>query len=696
MFTVTLFGINEQSAYAEDVITVKSTSLDNSSILELKNNRGNNFNIDSVRIWLGQDNSFKSFKTENGWTGKFAVGGKVLVFSPQDSVEPGESVKFGLKTNAENPIINWKALDNNGQVLQTAAVLTKQSDADKTVEINQPTITAINDNSVFRFIPERPSIGADFRIIGENFIPNQNIEFYIADQIIKVIKIDGDGKFISTATIPNDIVSDRTEFVLVDSGGTEKNISMRLLSSENREIYEDVKILIDHTSSSVKRGETVKLTGDATPDTTLTITTKNQIGKILDISTINTAFDGKWNFDALFPIDLSLGKIMVEITDGKSTSVRGFDVISSKLINIESVQKRYEIGDDVKFVGTAIPNAQLSLIVENSMGVEIFSKTIDVDSSGNVDFIVPIDDEDEEGTYLLFAFQGVEEEISVVGIGVQPDPLMVVTTSKLNYNAGDIIDLNVQGEPHSAVSLVVIDESDQTKINDSVDLDDNGNFVYEIDSEEIGTGAFTVEVRHGASRDDTVFTVGLSTGSGKIEFQTTKDVYNPGDTILVIGKTSNSVVLTVKISDPSGKLYREFDIFSDRIGTFKIDDFKIPSSGLTGDWSIKIGSGESFTEERFAVEGATTRIKVSIDSEDGNYNTTDIMAISGKNAHIGSSVDIIINDGFGTQITELRISIKDTGEFYTLWKIPKELEEGTYDLLVSDGFTDNSISFTIN
>ena len=40
MFTVTLFGINEQSAYAEDVITVKSTSLDNSSILELKNNRG--------------------------------------------------------------------------------------------------------------------------------------------------------------------------------------------------------------------------------------------------------------------------------------------------------------------------------------------------------------------------------------------------------------------------------------------------------------------------------------------------------------------------------------------------------------------------------------------------------------------------------------------------------------------------------
>ena len=60
---------------------------------------------------------------------------------------------------------------------------------------------------------------------------------------------------------------------------------------------------------------------------------------------------------------------MIEVTDGKSTVVRTFDVISSQLINIESVQKRYEIGDDVKFVGTAIPNSQLSVIVEDSINV---------------------------------------------------------------------------------------------------------------------------------------------------------------------------------------------------------------------------------------------------------------------------------------------------------------------------------------
>ena len=161
---------------------------------------------------------------------------------------------------------------------------------------------------------------------------------------------------------------------------------------------------------------------------------------------------------------------------------------------------------------------------------------------------------------------------------------MIVNTSKLNYSAGSIVDLNIQGEPHSSVAIVVIDESDQTKINDSIDLDVNGNFVYEINSAEIGTGAFTVEVRHGVSRDDTVFTVGLSTGAGAIEFQTIKTEYTPGEQILVIGKTANSVILTVKIDDPNGMLFREFDIFSDRIGTFKIDDFRIPSNGLLGQW----------------------------------------------------------------------------------------------------------------
>ena len=697
LFTVSIFVFHEQSVYAEEVITVKSTALDTSSILELENNRGNDFNINSVRIWLSEDNSFKSFKTEKGWTGKFEVGGKVIVFSPQTSIKPGESVKFGIKTNSENPIINWKALDSAGQVIQSAATATKQSDTERIPQITQTKIVAINDNSYFKFIPEKPSVGSDFRIIGENFIPNQNIKLYIGNQMIKTINIDGDGKFISTATVPDNLSVERTDFVLRDSGGTEKNVSMRLSDTQNRHMSSDLKISIDFTPKTVKRGDTIQLTGSATPDTTLTITSTNKNNKILNISTISTGFDGKWTFDNLFTTDLALGKITIKITDGKSTVIRNFDVISSQLINISSLQTRYEVGDTIKFAGSGIPNNEISLIVEDPTGIEVFSESFKVSSSGDIVFEVDTIVGFTEGTYILHAYQGSESAVSVVGVGVQPQEVLLVSSGQMNYSAGSDIDLIIRGEPHKAVSIVIIDESDKQKISDSIELDDNGNYIYFVESNELGTGAFTVEVRHGVSRGSTVFTIGLSTGTGLIEFQTIKDEYVLGDQILIIGKTGNSVILTVSIIDPSGSVIREFDTFSDRIGTFTVDNFKIPSNGKTGNWIVKIGNEENFVEKSFNVVELTDTIQVNLDKDDRIYRGGDMIAISGKNASIGSSVTVSITDLNGTKVTtNLFISITSTGEFYTIWQLPKNIEPGIYDISVNDSVTDASISFTVN
>ena len=697
LFTVSIFVFHEQSVYAEEVITVKSTALDTSSILELENNRGNDFNINSVRIWLSEDNSFKSFKTEKGWTGKFEVGGKVIVFSPQTSIKPGESVKFGIKTNSENPIINWKALDSAGQVIQSAATATKQSDTERIPQITQTKIVAINDNSYFKFIPEKPSVGSDFRIIGENFIPNQNIKLYIGNQMIKTINIDGDGKFISTATVPDNLSVERTDFVLRDSGGTEKNVSMRLSDTQNRHMSSDLKISIDFTPKTVKRGDTIQLTGSATPDTTLTITSTDKNNKILNISTISTGFDGKWTFDNLFTTDLALGKITIKITDGKSTVIRNFDVISSQLINISSLQTRYEVGDTIKFAGSGIPNNEISLIVEDPTGIEVFSESFKVGSSGDIVFEVDTIVGFTEGTYILHAYQGSESAISVVGVGVQPQEVLVVSSGQMNYSAGSDIDLIIRGEPHKAVSIVIIDESDKQKISDSIELDDNGNYIYFVESNELGTGAFTVEVRHGVSRGSTVFTIGLSTGTGLIEFQTIKDEYVLGDQILIIGKTGNSVILTVSIIDPSGSVIREFDTFSDRIGTFTVDNFKIPSNGKTGNWIVKIGNEENFVEKSFNVVELTDTIQVNLDRDDRIYRGGDLIAISGKNASIGSSVTVSVTDLNGIKVTpDLFISITSTGEFYTIWQLPKNIEPGIYDISVNDSVTDASISFTVN
>ena len=204
-------------------------------------------------------------------------------------------------------------------------------------------------------------------------------------------------------------------------------------------------------------------------------------------------------------------------------------------------------------------------------------------------------------------------------------------------------------------------------------------------------------MRHGVSRGSTVFTIGLSTGTGLIEFQTIKDEYVLGDQILIIGKTGNSVILTVSIIDPSGSVIREFDTFSDRIGTFTVDNFKIPSNGKTGNWIVKIGNEENFVEKSFNVVELTDTIQVNLDKDDRIYRGGDMIAISGKNASIGSSVTVSITDLNGTKVTtNLFISITSTGEFYTIWQLPKNIEPGIYDISVNDSVTDASISFTVN
>ena len=70
-------------------------------------------------MWISGEKSFKSFKTELGWSGGKYSDGKLLIFTVTDTLNPGESVKFGLTTNQKVFAINWKALDQNEQSIDT-------------------------------------------------------------------------------------------------------------------------------------------------------------------------------------------------------------------------------------------------------------------------------------------------------------------------------------------------------------------------------------------------------------------------------------------------------------------------------------------------------------------------------------------------------------------------------------------------
>ena len=682
-----------EKGFAEEIIAT-GTGFEDSAILELKNARGNIVEIDTVRIWLSGENEFKTFKTEQGWMGKNTPQG-VIIFSSQNNLSPGETVKFGIKTSLENPVINWKALDANGNLINSASTRILSSTVEQNKpELNQPKIIAIKDESIFRFIPEKPTSNSFFRVIGEGFVPNQDLDFYIGDKLEKSIRTDVDGKILFTAKTPEKTNDERTEFLLMDSGGNEKSVSIRVPQIENREIADEIKLAFGNTPKEVKRGETITLNGMATPNTTLTITCKHPNGDILNVDTIQVGFDGKWNYDNLFSPELELGQISIEITDGKNQALRNIEVISAKIINIKSLETMYNPGDTVQFEGVGIPNENMSIILEDSIGTEVFSRNISVGELGSVSFDIDIPRGSVEGTYVLLSFQGNEEGVTTFGIGQEPDPILILRPSNLNFASGENPQITIQGPTNSQIGIIVIDSADREKFSDTINLGPDGKEVYIIKNEDMGTGAFSINAKRGESSGSAVFTIGLTTGSGAISIQTTRDAYDPGEQILILGNTGSvNVLLEIKILDPLGNVIKKVDTFSDKFGVFKMDNFRIPSDAESGIWKIMAKSGGNFKDAEFTVGQTLEGINVAL--SDDTFRTNQLITISGDGGHMSATVTIKILDVDEAEVDRLNITATGKGAFSTLWQIPADLEPGEYKITVDDGRNNAEVYFTI-
>ena len=154
------------------------------------------------------------------------------------------------------------------------------------------------------------------------------------------------------------------------------------------------------------------------------------------------------------------------------------------------------------------------------------------------------------------------------------------------------------------------------------------------------------------------------------------------------------MLLDITISDPDGKTIKKIETFSDRFGVFKVDNFRIPLDATIGTWNINAKSGGNFKDIEFSVSGENKELAIFTDKS--NYNTNELMNLSGSGARLSATVTIKIFDSEGIKIDELNITAKNNGEYLTMWQIPADLESGEYEITVDDGASNSSTKFTIN
>jgi len=699
LFSISLILIPSE-VYADE-INVTSVGLDETVIITATNNSENE--IKTFRVWLGDDFNFKSFKTEKGWTGEKNQLG-VIIFTSSETIKPNELIKFGLKTDKINPIINWKALDQENKIIDTGI-----SKLSKLSEVNQNSNIELNQNynnngvsifleSTFRVIPDKPNSGSTIRITGDQFAESQKFDFYIDTKKIGNFITDSNGHFITTMQIPNIEKKSMIDFKIIGYDEIEKKISVKLGEKENRILKdENIRLEIKEISNIVYQGEDLKIEGTGTPGKSITLQITNPEEEIVNTRVVTIEKTGIWALSEPITIQLDaiFGEYTIVVSDGRDQVIKKLVVETNKVIIINPEKIKYDAGELIRFTGTVIPNMQLEMILENGLGDEIVSDIVEVSNSGIIEFeYQTTENEDIEGTWTLIATQNKNKEFIYVGYDVLPTIPINIKFDKLNYKSSETAVISLAGKPSEKISLIIITPSGGVLGSDIViELKADGTEKYNLDLSGYLSGIYTAVVKKGGSQNNESFSVGLLSGSGDIDAKVTQTEYSQGEKILLLGTTVNAnSLMTVTLIDPNGKKTKSLEIASNSEGMFSEERLKIPSNGEIGLWEITITSGSNRDKIEFEVFPAILKgmtIKVTEEVKVGELLK---MSISASKK---TSIIIQILDDEGNEIQQLTCSTTKEFKCQPFWSVPKSTIPGTYTIKAYDSISSTEIAFKV-
>ncbi len=553
----TSFAILEGNAVEN--ISVSAKGFENTIIIEFKNGEQNTAKIKTINIWLASGDSFKSFKAESGWSGQTYGSGQGLTFSTSDVLNPGESVKFGAITSKKMDAINWKVIDENENEIGPAKIVIMEI-SQTSVIIQSENVTEENvqqtGESLYgtkKFIPENLRTGANMRLVGNGFSSEQTHQFYLNDEFLKSAKSDEQGNFITTIRIPDTVDVGLNEFKIINEFGDLQISSIIINEQKNRlikvgQVIQEFKIT--DIPQSVILDETLSISGVGQPNSPVMITIKNE-DVMETIQIVDIGVNGEWNFQRPINANDELGDRTIIIRNDFNNISKTVSFVTSELFTISVFTTTTDLGDVFILTGTAQPNKDLTLAIKDPNDDFIRFDILKIDETGVITYEFPRNESFNDGTYVLKATQDDITQVSLFTLGTTSYDRVVVYLEKMNFKANSKAKLTILGPP-STYKAVVSNPSYQ---------------------------------------DTAEFSVGLSSGSGTITFNSTQTDYSPGESILIIGNTGPNSILNIFLISPNGEIVNKIESFADKEGVFTTEMLGIPSNAASGIWQIKAQSG---------------------------------------------------------------------------------------------------------
>ena len=675
--TYTVQQVNASPAF----VTVTTTNTGGITILSVSNSADSTSDVVSFVLQIN-GGTFKSFKLENGWAG-MKTSPTTLAFSAINSLKPGKSASFEIKTDQQTPTMTWKASDVNNIEIGSGDIGTQTSGGTQTpggTQVQQ-TIRGILDTSTFRIIPSTPAIGAHVRVVGLSFSSLTNLDLYLGNDKIGSFSSNEKGNFVTTVTIPDSEQTGGVNFVLKDQQGNQKSFSTNLKASQHGGVIQNIPLTVNF-DPIFHRGETKIVSGTATSGSTVTFTIFDSKGNPITTLTAQSDKDGNYSFKRIIPIDSEFGKYSVTASDGKSQVSKQFSIVTTHEITVSASSKRYESGQTVVVNGTSISNQIVTFVFSDPTGHQIYSKDANVTSSGTVSTSYKLEDSAMHGTYTITVTQGNDVVLLYFGVGEDLSPPITANLDKLSYSATDKPVISVTGPSLSTLNLIIVDPSAKQKFADVISLGSDGQSTYSFNLTSYTPGIYSAVVTHADQKVQKTFAVGLAIGAGKILLNTVKDTYLPGDNIIIIGKANPNTLLQISLTDPNGIIVKSLQTFSDKTGHFSSFDFKIPAVATPGAWKLDGTSGVNHVSTNITVKSTKQGITVHLDRTSGIYTRGDLIVVSGTDAGNTAAVRIKISNN-STVIDTLPTSSTNRGDYSTDWQVPRSINPGTYTIEAS-------------
>jgi len=690
----TLISISEVNA--EEVISVNAKGYENTIIIEFENESTSK--IKTIRMWPGGEVTFTSFKSEPGWGGGKYSDSKLLIFTATNTLNPGESVKFGLVTDEKVNAMNWKVLDGNdndvdkGKIsIQVISETSSDIIEEESKEVEQAKETGGELYGTKKFIPEKIRPGSDIRLVGSGFGSEKNLKLYLDSTILKSVNTDKQGNFLTTISIPDAHNIGTSEFIIKDESDNIQTTSINVEEPKNR-FLKTSNFEVNSVPAEIRYEETLTISGNAYPQSAIIITFENNERVLEKTRVVSANANGEWVFEETIERTDYLGEKFVIFKNNNDKTTKSLTVKSDNLIQISTSAVRYNPGEAVTITGTAEPNNDTTVWVkdQNKKIVHYDVFTSNADGSLNYEFVA--DDIFSSGTYTVIIKQENGSDAALFGIGKYPTSVIVALMEKTNFELNSKAILSIVGPASSNLSITILDSNDNIKMTDSITSNSVGKNKYAIDLDSLDSGVYRAVVSSINIQDSVKFSIGLESASGAISLISTKSNYSAGESIFIIGNTGNDARITITLLDPSGNVSAITETFSDSTGSFSTTDIGIPSDGALGKWKVTAHNRLDNNNVEINVSIPTGK-NLTLQIEETQFSIGDVIIIKGIGQSDANRLEVKITNESDEEVASLHTPITSSGTFSLPWTVPAGFDTGTYTITVSDD--ENSSSFEI-